>query len=393
MSRGVQEAIELLRAAVDAVAAVDVDGLGATATGQLLEALETESRRLDAATHHCVRRFDSRGDHTVLGYRSAAQWHRDRLGLSPATASRRVRTARQLSHLPTTAKRWQAGDISTDACRLVASARTEATADAFAQWEPWLADQAADFDHTRLTRIVRAWKARATIDDDTPPPDAERAAHVSTLLDGAVAIDATLGAIGGATFRGEFDRLVDTLHRADWNATRERLGRAPTVDELDRSPAQRRADALVEMATRSAAAAVSDTNRPRPLFTVVVSPDQLAHGLAELWDGQPLTAAQLARVLADDPDIERFVYGGPTAPIQHNPRRRFFTGRLRRAIQVRDRHCTGRGCDAPASRCDIDHIVPCSEGGPTTAANGRLACGPCNRARPNRLFTTDSDPP
>ena len=43
-------------------------------------------------------------------------------------------------------------------------------------------------------------------------------------------------------------------------------------------------------------------------------------------------------------------------------RRRFFRGALRRAIEVRDRRCTHpSGCDVPAERCDIDHIVPLAE--------------------------------
>jgi hypothetical protein len=45
---------------------------------------------------------------------------------------------------------------------------------------------------------------------------------------------------------------------------------------------------------------------------------------------------------------------------------------LRRAIEVRDRHCQHpSGCDVPAEECDIDHKVPYSEGGLTTQGNGR----------------------
>ena len=59
---------------------------------------------------------------------------------------------------------------------------------------------------------------------------------------------------------------------------------------------------------------------------------------------------------------------------------RSFTGRLRRAIEVRDRHCQHpSGCDVPVERCDVDPIVPDSLGGKTTQFIGRLACRPHHR--------------
>jgi 5-methylcytosine-specific restriction endonuclease McrA len=47
---------------------------------------------------------------------------------------------------------------------------------------------------------------------------------------------------------------------------------------------------------------------------------------------------------------------------------------------VRDRHCQHTaGCDVPADRCDIDHIVPRRRGGPTAQWNGRASCDRQNR--------------
>ena len=60
--------------------------------------------------------------------------------------------------------------------------------------------------------------------------------------------------ISGAIVAGELNRLERQLFDADCAEANERLGRRPRLDELARTSAQRRADALVEMATRSAAA-------------------------------------------------------------------------------------------------------------------------------------------
>jgi HNH endonuclease len=59
---------------------------------------------------------------------------------------------------------------------------------------------------------------------------------------------------------------------------------------------------------------------------------------------------------------------------------RTFTGWLRRAIQIRDRHCQHpAGCDEPIAQCDVDHILPDAQGGQTTYENGRLQCTTHNR--------------
>jgi hypothetical protein len=59
---------------------------------------------------------------------------------------------------------------------------------------------------------------------------------------------------------------------------------------------------------------------------------------------------------------------------------RTFTGALRRAVQVRDRHCQHpAGCDVPVDDCDVDHTVPYANGGPTSQFNGRLQCPTQNR--------------
>ncbi|MFC6006600.1 HNH endonuclease signature motif containing protein [Angustibacter luteus] len=41
----------------------------------------------------------------------------------------------------------------------------------------------------------------------------------------------------------------------------------------------------------------------------------------------------------------------------------------------RDQHCTYPGCQAPPPWCDAHHLIPFSEGGPTSVHNGALLCG------------------
>ena len=47
---------------------------------------------------------------------------------------------------------------------------------------------------------------------------------------------------------------------------------------------------------------------------------------------------------------------------------------LRRAVTHRDRHCRFPGCDQPAAACQPHHIIPRSQGGPTSLTNMLLLC-------------------
>ena len=77
--------------------------------------------------------------------------------------------------------------------------------------------------------------------------------------------------------------------------------------------------------------------------------------------------------------VESVIFDGPSTVISVS-HKRTFTGALRRAIQVRDMRCRhASGCDVAADRCDIDHVVPRSRGGPTSQWNGRALCDRHNR--------------
>ena len=47
---------------------------------------------------------------------------------------------------------------------------------------------------------------------------------------------------------------------------------------------------------------------------------------------------------------------------------------LRRAVILRDTHCAFPGCDQPPAACQVHHIIPRSQGGPTSLTNLLLTC-------------------
>src|SRR5215207_8950791 len=99
------------------------------------------------------------------------------------------------------------------------------------------------------------------------------------------------------------------------------------------------------MASRSSTVAAG-SKASRPLFTVLVGDETLSR-LCELADGTVIAPGLLVPHLAAA-DLETVLFADSDTIISRS-RRRTFTGSLRRAIQVRDRHCRHRsGCDVPA---------------------------------------------
>ena len=178
---------------------------------------------------------------------------------------------------------------------------------------------------------------------------------------------------------GALRRIEDELFAADWGEARDRLGEPVRPTDLCRAPAQRRADALVEMARR-AGAVPAGARLPAPLFTVLVGYETFAGRVCELGSGSVVAPGSLARWL-DQASVERIVFDGPDRVKDVGVRRRVFTGATRRAVEVRDRECFHELCEEPAEHCQIDHVQPWADGGPTVVGNGRVACGAHNRAR------------
>jgi hypothetical protein len=210
-------------------------------------------------------------------------------------------------------------------------------------------------------------------DDDRRAREVHLSRSFGGMWFGKVTLDPISGEIVDTTLRMIERELFD----ADWAEAKARLDRDPTILDLQRTPAQRRADALVEMASR-ASTAPAGGRRPAPLFTVVVGLETLRGPILELFNRTVITPGTAARHLTEA-DVERIVFDGPSRVIDVGAKRRFFRGALRRAIEVRDRTCFHPSCDEVPERSQVDHIHEVSKGGETVQDNGRWGCGGHNR--------------
>jgi len=95
---------------------------------------------------------------------------------------------------------------------------------------------------------------------------------------------------------------------------------------------------------------------------------------AKTSTGDRITAEQ-ARRLACQAGIIPVVLGGTGEILDLGRTRRLFSPAQRKAMELRDRHCTADGCDVPAAWCEAHHHKqPWSKGGKTDLADGKLLC-------------------
>ncbi len=366
MSKEIDE-LDQLEVAIDSLLAVDPNELTDAELHELVTTMQRQRHRMAAAAAAAISAWDQRMVWADNGAGSAAVRLANDTSASSTSAGVEVKRARRLRHMPHVTDALAAGDLSPDHVDLLANANQTWRNASFADHEETLVEQCKILRFPDARKMVDYWCARADATANEDRAERQRnAAHldVSSTLDGTVVIGGILDPIGGSIVGDELNRIERDLYLADKR------------DLLTRTASQRRAAALVEMATRSATAP-ADGRRPKPLFTALVGDQTLSH-LCELANGTVVTPGSVFRY-AGDADLETVLFDGPSTVISVS-HRRTFTGRLRRAVEVRDRHCQHEsGCDVPADQCDIDHIDPHANGGPTSQFNGKVECHPHNR--------------
>jgi Domain of unknown function (DUF222) len=376
--------IRPLDRAVSDLAAVETAVLDEQHAAAMLIDLRRTQARLAAVEARLTDVVDTRRPWADGGYRTTANWLATTDNTSLDDARSGVRLARRLRSMPATAAALGAGDITAAHAHKLAALNGPLTAAAFAEAERFLVGQARTLRWADFAKACAYWLRQAR-DDDPDPDKADRDHRYVSLHDGLRGtglLQGELTPVAKAVVGSELGRIEAELFAADWAAAKAEHGEATTAAHLARTPRQRRHDALVEMAKRSATAP-PDGKRPAPLVTVLAGYDAFTK-ICELADGTLISPATAADLL-DEAVIERIVFDGPSRVLDLG-QARSFTGAARRAVEVVDRHCQGPGCHIPAERCQIDHRSRHSDGGPTRPDNGQALCDPHNqrRERPGR---------
>jgi Domain of unknown function (DUF222)/HNH endonuclease len=350
-----------------------------------IEELHRLQARFDCVVTAADAAFDASGEWAPSGAKTAAAWLATHCLLPPAAARAKVALGRRLRHCPKTAEAWADGDIGTAQAQRLSRLRREASEEAFERDEKLLVDQAATLRFESFQRAADYWESMADPEGTEERAEAQRGRRDVFLEESVFGMwlgKMTLDPISGAIVSGELRRREKALFDADWEEATERLGHEPrTVADLARTGAERRADAMVEMARRSAAVP-PDARYPAPLFSVFVGYETLHGRICQLAQGTVLAPGAVVPWL-DQAVVERAVFSTPNR-VEVSAKARLFSGATRRGVELRDRECQHDCCDVRAEDCQVDHIIPYAEGGPTTQENGRLLCGFHNRLRQKR---------
>ncbi|GLH96285.1 HNH endonuclease signature motif containing protein [Phytohabitans aurantiacus] len=367
-----REALEQLREIAGQCAGAPVWSLPDADLVCAVRAVHDAEQMLAAVKLHLVREIDGRSLPIAQEAASTAVWLRARLQVSINTARRMVDLARVLDERPVLDAALSSAAVNVEQAQVVAKAvhdlAGEVSPDVVDLAEKTLIAEHADQEPAVLRKLadrILAYVApevaedadRRTAERDEKRAEQTRAFTLTNNGDGRFRVTGWLDAEAAAIV----DAALDPLCKPD----------------LDRTPAQRRADALVEicrLALRTEQLPDNGGDRPQIALTVPydVVRKQLSHG--QLDTGERLTAQQVRR-LACDARILPVVLGGDGQILDVGQSRRLFTGPLRRALVVRDGGCAFPGCDRPPQWCDAHHIRHWADGGPTSLGNGVLLCG------------------
>jgi hypothetical protein len=408
-----------LAAAVDELAAQDLEGLSDAVRAERVMVLRRLVDRLEGHWLSELATVDARGaagaDQGVQAP-STASWLRGRLHMGAGAANSSVRTARALFRGPliATGQAVTNGELSPAHATVLAAGAHDLPNHLAAEAEPVLLEAARRLDPPQLRRVVG--HLRLVADPDGASEQAERRRQqrglwLATSWEGMVALDGLLEPEAGQVLLAALAPLA-----------------RPASAEDTRSGGQRQADALTELARRALEAGrLPQTGGVRPQLTVTVELDSLlgrpgALGGEAGWAG-PL-AAEGCRRLACDGAVTRVLVarhpthshqhpsgqerpatpnlggddrlavrlraamallppilgGPPTQSLEVGRTTRVVTPAQRSALAVRDGGCVFPDCQRPLSWCEAHHLRHWLEGGPTDLANLALVCRAHHRA-------------
>jgi hypothetical protein len=331
------------------------EGLSDTAVEEGLRGLEGLARRVEARRAEFIAVADRRGIPAKNGFGSTTAWLMALSGEPAGVCRSQVAVAAALEGMPETRAAFAAGVVSECRVRLLAQAQAVAP-EQFAADEKTLVAQAVSVSSQRLPQVFREWRRHT--DPEGAEADAERlralrTLHLSPAWSGMVHLSGDLDPESGGVVLAAIRGLAEPA----------------ALDAQDtRTPAQRQADALVEICHRHLNGDPGKgSSRPHLTITIPCNTLQAGCGVVDTEAG-PIPAETVRRV-ACDATISRIIVDQDGSPVEAGEARRIISSALRRALELRDRGCTHPGCDMPVRWCEAHHIIHWAQGGKTVLSN------------------------
>ncbi len=314
----------------------------------------------------------------VTGATDTAGWFRRRNRMHPRTTGRLVRLARAVrSDRAATGAALAGAAVNVEQAEVIVEVMAvlpKVEAEVAAAAEQFLIGQAAVLDPIELRKVGRELCESLTVDPD-PEQQARRCRerrylHLIRDYDGMTILRGLLDPEAAAVLTAALDPLSAPLAAVEG---------VPDP----RSPGQRRADGLADLAQIGLASGdIPASGGAKPTVVVTVGLDVLTGRLAGagLLPGGEAVSAATARRIACDAKIVPVVLGGASQPLDIGRAARTVPEWMRRALVVRDTACAFPACDRLPSWGEGHHIVHWADGGSTAIDNLVLLCSEHHQA-------------
>ena len=339
------------------------------------------------------------GGHLEDKHRTPKAWGEAACNWSSAEAARLVRAGAMLATFESAAALVEADALGVAQMHALASVVANSRVqEHLADGEALLVANATALNYSDYLVFLNGWVAGA--DPDGAHRSAERAHAGRRAHAGVVGNECFLDAQGGATAGVQLKEILDAFAHAEWLADWDEgvlhHGEGMCPGLMSRTDAQRRFDALLAI-FHAAAAMNSDATGTGVTVNLVVGLEAFEHHLEEALGGNPapldpndpMTHCETGHGVIIDPydllvaavngHVRRVVLDSAGVVVDMGRKQRLFTGPLREAVLLSGRRCLWPGCHVPASACQADHVLPWSQAGPTSTANGAPVCGHHNR--------------
>ena len=338
-----------------------------------------------------IAEFDRREAWGHEGVKSCAHWLNWKCGLSLGAAREHLRAAKALEELPKVRESFARGEISYSKIRALTRVATPGseselmniTLHGAALAHPCARGISASLHvAAHLELLVRSFRRVERLEDETKNANkthAERYLHYYHDEDGSLVISARLPAEQGEALIKSIEAARKVIREERKNVPAGTFSVVTSHYEADIPEpfAAERADALSLVAEAFQAGDVVTRNGGERCQVVVHVDEQVLQepgsaGRCECEAG-PAIAAQTARRLACDAALVRVVEDENGEPLSVGRKTRSIPPALRRALQLRDRHCRFPGCTS-RHFLDAHHLKHWAEGGETKVDNLALLC-------------------
>jgi len=266
--------------------------------------------------------------------------------------------ARHLAELPQTAAAFGQGELGYEHARVITRAAESIGDETMRGAKHILVEAANRLDPQRLQIAadhLRHFLAPERLHRDANEEHERRALFISPLLDGVFRIDGHLDREGGACLLSALEALLP-----------------PRASDDTRTPAQRRADALVELARQRMEAAGG-----RPHVSLIVRAETLA-GTDPAPGGElgrsGVIPGETALRIACDASLSILTVDRNDRILDVARASRTAPPSASRAVVVRDRGCRFPSCDRPPEWTDLHHLQHWARGGDHKRNNLVLLC-------------------